>query len=136
MPRSFQLEIVTPTRIVDCGPVTYLRAPSQDGLFGVMAGHARAMISLAVGPVTGTGAGQSRRFATNGGYADIHGNNVQLLVETAEEAGEIDVARAESAVQRAHERLEQRAKARGIDEVRARAALQRALNRLALVGRK
>ena len=136
MPQSFQLEIVTPTRVIDCGQVTYLRAPSQDGLFGVMAGHTRAMIGLAVGPVTVTSAGQSRRFATNGGYADIHGNNVQLLVETAEETPEIDVARAESAVQRARERLGQRAKDRSIDEVRARAALHRAVNRLALLGGK
>ena len=35
-----QLEIVTPTKTLDQGEVDYLRCPSPDGLFGLMAGHA------------------------------------------------------------------------------------------------
>ncbi len=135
MPRSFQLEIVTPTRVIDCGPVSYLRAPSRDGLFGVMARHTRAMISLEVGEIKVVAGSQSRFYATNGGYADIHGNNVQLLVETAEEAGEIDKARAKAAAKRARERLAVRMR-KEIDDTRAEAALLRALIRLLVAGRK
>ena len=131
---SFQLEIVTPTRVIDCGQVTYLRAPSSDGLFGILAGHTRAMMALDTGPVKVTAGGRTRTFATNGGYADIHGNNVQLLVETAEETTEIDTPRAERAAQRARERLRQKARDRAMDETRARAALRRALVRLAVGG--
>lgn len=141
MPRSFQLEIVTPTRVIDCGPVNYLRAPSMDGLFGVMARHTRAMITLEVGEIKVVRRrspdgkeGQPRYYATNGGYADIHGNNVQLLVETAEEAGEIDVDRARSAAERARGRIYGREA--GIDEARAEAALHRALNRLGVAGKR
>ena len=132
MPQSFQLEIVTPTRVIDCGPVTYLRAPSSDGLFGVLAGHTRAMIALDTGQLKVTAESQTRTFATNGGYADIHGNNVQLLVETAEETTEIDSPRAERAAQRARERLREKARDKTLDEARAQAALQRALVRLAV----
>ncbi len=135
MPRSFQLEIVTPTRVLDLGPVNYLRAPSLDGLFGIMARHTRAMISLEVGEIKVMKEGKPQYYATNGGYADIHGNSVQLLVETAEAAGEIDVARAESAAERARERLAVHMR-KGIDEARAEIALHRALNRLGIAGRR
>ena len=135
MPRSFQLEIVTPTRVLDLGPVNYLRAPSLDGLFGIMARHTRAMISLEVGEIKVVKEGKPQYYATNGGYADIHGNNVQLLVETAEEAGKIDVERAKSAAERARERLAVRMR-KGIDEARAEIALHRALNRLGIAGRR
>jgi len=134
MPQSFQLEIVTPTRVIDCGPVSYLRAPSLDGLFGVMARHMRAMISLDVGEIKVVREGKPQFYATNGGYADIHGYNVQLLVETAEEAGEIDVKRAESAAERARGRVHSR-KA-DIDLARAEAGLHRALIRLMVAGRR
>ncbi len=134
MARSFQLEIVTPTRVIDCGPVNYLRAPSMDGLFGVMARHTRAMITLDVGEIKVVAAGSQPKFyATNGGYADIHGNNVQLLVETAEDAGEIDATRAKAAAERAHERI--RSRESSIDHSRAEAALHRALIRLIVAGR-
>jgi len=141
MPRSFQLEIVTPTRVLDLGPVNYLRAPSLDGLFGVMARHTRAMISLEVGEIKVVprrgpdgNEGKPQYYATNGGYADIHGNNVQLLVETAEEAGEIDAERAKAAAERARGRVHSRES--GIDEARAEAALHRALIRLVVAGRR
>jgi len=132
--RSFQLEIVTPTRVLDLGPVNYLRAPSLDGLFGIMARHTRAMISLEVGEIKVVKEGKPQYYATNGGYADIHGNNVQLLVETAEEAGKIDVERARAAADRARGRI--RSRKTGIDEARAEIALKRALSRLGIAGRR
>ena len=134
MARSFQLEIVTPTRVLDLGPVNYLRAPSLDGLFGIMARHTRAMISLEVGEIKVVKEGKPQYYATNGGYADIHGNNVQLLVETAEEAGKIDVERARAAADRARGRI--RSRKTGIDEARAEIALKRALSRLGIAGRR
>ncbi len=134
MTSTFQLEIVTPTQVIDCGPVSYLRAPSLDGLFGVMARHTRAMITLDVGEIKVVVGSQPKYYATNGGYADIHGNSVQLLVETAEETGEIDKARAEAAAKRARERI--RSRETGIDEARAEFALLRAVNRLGIAGRK
>ncbi len=133
MPEQFQLEIVTPTKVIDCGAVDYLRAPSDDGLFGVLRGHTRAMISLAVGEIKVTAGGSDRFFATNGGYADIHPGRVQLLVETAEEASDIDSARAKAAAGRAEERVHERSPE--IDNARAEAALHRAVNRLSVAGR-
>lgn len=129
MAATFQLEIVTPTAVIDCGQVDYLRAPSEDGLFGIMAHHTRAMMTLGVGEVKVTVGGKDTFYATNGGYADIHGNNVQLLVETAEEASSINDARAKAAADRARERLHGESR-RDIDHARAESSFARAMNRL------
>lgn len=134
MPETFQLEIVTPTAVIDCGAVKYLRAPSEDGLFGVMAHHARAIVSLKVGEIKFVQNGKTHYYATNGGYADIHGNNVQLLVETAEPADAINRDRASQAAERAKERVHDRTP--DVDHARAEAALQRAVNRLSVAGRR
>ena len=45
MAATFHLEIITPTKILDKGQVEYLRAPSTDGLFGVLHGHTKSMIT-------------------------------------------------------------------------------------------
>lgn len=134
MAATFQLEIVTPTAVIDCGQVEYLRAPSEDGLFGVMARHTRSMMTLGIGEVKVTAGGKDTYYATNGGYADIHGNNVQLLVETAEEAGSIDDARAKAAVQRARERLHSESR-KDVDQARAESSFARAINRLGVTQR-
>ncbi|RMF09377.1 MAG: F0F1 ATP synthase subunit epsilon, partial [Candidatus Neomarinimicrobiota bacterium] len=48
---TFQLEIVTPTRVIRRDEVEYVRCPGLDGSFGLLAHHAEAMMSLAVGPI-------------------------------------------------------------------------------------
>ncbi|MFC1481443.1 F0F1 ATP synthase subunit epsilon [Candidatus Neomarinimicrobiota bacterium] len=130
---QFQLEIVTPTKVIDCGQVSYLRAPGEDGLFGVLAHHTRAMVALAVGELKYTSDGKEHFYATNGGFADIQAGNVQLLLETAETFSEIDKDRAASAAKRARERLTERSAE--VDLIRAEAALQRATNRLGILTR-
>jgi F-type H+-transporting ATPase subunit epsilon len=99
-----------------------------------MARHTRAMITLDLGEIKVVKEGKPTFYATNGGYADIHGNNVQLLVETAEAAGEIDLDRAKEAAERARQRV--RGRDAGIDSARAEFALHRALIRLGVAGRK
>ncbi len=48
---TFALEIVTPTKTVDQGEVTYIRCPGADGLFGVMAGHTPGLFALSAGEI-------------------------------------------------------------------------------------
>ncbi len=124
---TFHLEIITPTRVYDEGQVSYVRCPGLNGSFGVLAHHTRSIFALEVGVVKVVRGEQTRYFATSGGYAEVLGDKVRLLLETAEYAGDIDIERANKAVQRAKERLQQKAH---IDAARARASLQKALNRL------
>ncbi len=128
---TFQLEIVTPTKTLDQGGVSYVRCPGTKGLFGVMGGHTEALFALAVGEIKVTKDGNTSYLSTSGGYAEVTREKVQLLLETVEEAQGIDAPRAQEACDRAKARL---SKKEG-DEVRTRAALSRAVNRLKVSSR-
>ncbi len=127
----FELEIVTPRGLKFSGEVRHVRAPGVRGYFGVLAGHTPFITPLATGEIDIDAGEGLRVFATSGGFAEVHGDHVLILAETAEEADEIDRERALAAKRRAEERL---SNPEGIDHMRARAALARALNRLKIAG--
>ena len=131
MSKTFQLDIVTPTKVISEGQVEYLRAPSTEGLFGIMSGHAVATMLMDIGEIKVTKEGKEFYYATNGGFADIRPESVMLLVETAEKLSDIDKDRAEVALKRAEDRL----KDNEIDLKRAKTAIDRARNRLKISNR-
>ena len=131
MSKTFQLDIVTPTKVISEGQVEYLRAPSPEGLFGILGGHATATILMDIGEIKITKAGKEFYYATNGGFADIRPESVMLLVETAEKVSDIDKDRAEAAMKRAKDRLKDNA----TDLKRAKTAIDRARNRLKISSR-
>lgn len=131
---AFPLEIVTPTKILDEGDVSYVRCPGLDGLFGIMSRHRPALVALTAGEIKVTQEGKDHFLATGGGYADIRWGKVQLLLETVERAAEIDVGRAEEALERARRRLS--SKEGDVDHVKARGSVSRALTRLQVAARK
>ena len=126
MSKTFQLDIVTPTKVISEGQVEYLSAPSTEGLFGILGGHAVATILMDIGEIKVTKDGKEYYYATNGGFADIRPESVMLLVETAEKVSDIDKDRAEKAIKRAKEKL----KDNEADLTRGKAAMDRARNRL------
>ena len=131
MSKTFQLDIVTPTKVISEGQVEYLRAPSPEGLFGILGGHATATILMDIGEIKITKAGKEFYYATNGGFADIRPESVMLLVETAENISDIDKDRAENAIKRAKDRLQNNE----TDLKRAKDAIARARNRLKITDR-
>ena len=122
----FQLEIVTPIKIFDEGQVEYVRCPGLDGSFGVMANHREAIIALGVGEIKVTKNGKDHFLATSGGFAEITKEKVELLLESYEQAEEIDTSRAEAALKL----TEERKLSEEIDSTRNDASLQRAVNRI------
>jgi len=128
---TFQLEIITPTQIFIEGQVSYVRAESPDGQFGIMAKHTPATIALGIGEIKVVKDGKETFYATNGGFADIQKESVLLLVETAEKISDIDKDRAESARQRAQERLQNKE----MDRARTQTAIAKAKNRLKVFNR-
>ena len=131
MSKTFQLDIVTPTNVISEGQVEYLRAPSTEGLFGIMGGHTVATILMDIGEIKVTKDGKEFYYATNGGFADIRPESVMLLVESAEKVSDIDVDRAEVALKRAKEQLNDNE----ADLARAKASIARARNRLKITDR-
>tara|TARA_B100000749_G_scaffold140994_1_gene108119 strand:+ start:159 stop:557 length:399 start_codon:yes stop_codon:yes gene_type:complete len=130
MSKTFQLDIVTPTKVISEGQVEYLRAPSTEGLFGILGGHAVATILIDIGEIKVTKEGKEFYYATNGGFADIRPESVMLLVETAEKVSDIDKDRAENAMKRAKDRFQDNE----TDLKRATDAIVRARNRLKIAG--
>ena len=129
MADSFTLEIISPSGKVFSGPMKHVRAPGQAGSFGVLPSHTPFITPLQVGVIDGTTAeGKELIVATSGGMAEVHGDKVVVLAETAEEKSKIDAERAKESRERAEKRLESHEP--DLDTERARAALARALNRL------
>jgi len=124
--KTFQLEIITPTRIFSEGQVSYVRAESPDGQFGIMSHHTAATIALGIGELKVVKNGKEYYYATTGGFADIQSESVLLLLETAELVLDIDVDRAEAAKKRAQDRLNDK----NMDKARSRTAIAKAKNRL------
>jgi F-type H+-transporting ATPase subunit epsilon len=127
--KPFTLEIIAPDRVVFSGEVTSFSAPGIEGGFQVLVDHAPFLSSLGVGQIkVKNREGVDTLFAANGGFVEVRGNKVVVLVESAERADQIDVDRAKAAQSRAESRLQNQTK--DIDVERARAAQYRALNRL------
>ena len=130
----FTLDIVTPTQNLDVIEVDYVRCPGIDGSFGIMANHQDGVFSLDIGEIMIQSKSDTKYYSTSGGFAEINENEVCLLVETIELSSEIDISRAESALQRANERKNKKNE-EDLDEVRIESSLSRALNRLRVAKR-
>ena len=126
--KKFHLDIITPTSIESFDSVDYVRIPSLDGLIGIKAKHAQAMIGLGIGEVRITKNNKQYFYSTSGGFADIATEGVQLLLETAEKAKNVNENRAQNSLDRAKNRL----KDPSTDLSRANEAILRAKNRLAI----
>lgn len=130
--KTFVLTVVTPERRVFQEAVNMVIVHTVDGEMGVLPGHIPLVAPLAIGPMRIKIGDAERSAAINGGFIEVTAQDVIILSESAEMAEEIDVARAESARQRALGRLEK--KQADIDYARAQAALQRAIVRLKVAG--
>lgn len=126
--RSFHLEIRTPEKLIYEGDVTSIRAPGVEGNFQILAGHIPFLTALEVGEICLRESETPQFMATSGGVFEVLRTGVTVLLETAEWASEIDVARAESASDRAQAQLATNAPE--LNRPLAELALARAQNRI------
>jgi F-type H+-transporting ATPase subunit epsilon len=129
IPTEIRLDIVTPDRLVAHDAVTDVTIPGKNGYLGILPGHAPLLTEVAAGELAYTSGGAKHFLAVNWGFAEVLGDRVIVLAQSAERAEEIDVERAEKAKTRAEERLKRFADPQ-VDMERARKALVRAMARL------
>ncbi|WP_406282677.1 F0F1 ATP synthase subunit epsilon [Embleya sp. NBC_00896] len=99
---ELHVELVAADRKVWSGEATIVIARTADGDIGIQAGHQPVLGVLESGPVTIRQAdGSVVIAAVHGGFISFADNNLSLLAEITELADEIDVARAERALERA-----------------------------------
>ena len=131
MAGNILLEVVTPEKAVVNEEVRTVVAPGVLGEFGVMIGHTPFLTTVKTGIIRYTDTdGKERYLFVSGGFAEALPDKVTILAESAERAGDIDVERAQAAIERAEKRLAEKDKKEQIDRVRANAALQRAMVRV------
>jgi len=126
--KGYQLRIVTPERVFYEGEVEMVEFNTTEGQIGVLPGHIPMTVIVAPGILTITEEEGSKEAALHAGFAEILPDKITILAEIIEWPDEIDAERAETALQRARERLENRDSQ--TDLARAETALQRAIARI------
>lgn len=107
MQDRIQLEVVTPEGVAVREQVDEVEAPGILGYFGVLPGHTPFLSQLKIGNVRYRIGNQNHFLAVTWGFAEVLPRKVTILVQTAERAEDIDLERAESARQRAEQRLKE-----------------------------
>jgi F-type H+-transporting ATPase subunit epsilon len=128
MADTFQLEIVTPSRLLVKDVAEEAQIPGSGGYLGILPGHAPLLAELAVGEITYRASGTTHTLSVAWGFVEVLPDKVTILAEAAERPQEIDLERAQKAKDRAEQRL--KSNDPEIDFTRAEDALQRAENRL------
>lgn len=130
---TLRLEVVTPEKTIVNEEVEMVLCPGEAGEFGVLPNHASILSAIKIGALVYRANGKDETMFVSGGFVDVNGNTCSVLAETAELARDIDEMRAREAHERARRRLEE--KKEELDVLRAEAALQRAIMRLKILGK-
>jgi F-type H+-transporting ATPase subunit epsilon len=131
LPSRLMLEVVTPEGLLLREEVDDVVAPGELGYFGVRPGHAPFLSTLGLGEISFGRDGQRSRLTCFWGFCEVLADRVNILAEVSERAETIDPERAESARQRAVERLKAIHGEAGYRE--ARADYIKAVTRLGVV---
>jgi len=129
MAEMLRLEMVTPYKQVLAVDVDEVTAPGTLGEFGLLPGHTPMLTTLKIGELTYRQGNELFHVAVNWGYLEVENDKVTVLVETAEPADQIDLARAKEALSRAETAI----KSMSPDDVefaQMEASLERALIRI------
>lgn len=124
---ELKVSLVAMDREIWVGPARMVVATTPEGEIGILPGHEPVLALLVDGAVRiETTDGQKVGAAVHGGFFSVANNEVAILAETAELDHEIDVERAQRALDRilADGTVDKREKAA---ELRARTRLKAAL---------
>ena len=104
---------------------------TTEGEIGIYKKHVPTTVIISPGILTITEENETKEAALHAGFAEILQDEVVIMAEIVEWPEEIDLKRAESARDRAQERLQ--SKTPETDVLRAETALQRALARIHVI---
>ncbi|HAF26633.1 MAG TPA: ATP synthase F1 subunit epsilon [Lachnospiraceae bacterium] len=122
------LKIVTPDRVFYEGEADMVEFNTTEGEIGVYKRHIPMTVIIKPGILTITEGEEKKIAALHAGFAEILPDAVTIMAEIIEWPVEIDEKRAEQAKERAEERL--RSRSPETDIARAETALQRAIARI------
>lgn len=122
------LEVVTPERMLFSEEIGMLFIRTGGGELGILPRHTALAATVKPGVIRVRFPDEHEDFIhTTGGFLQVLPEKITFLADVAELASQIDLERAERAKERAEQRLNQKD---GVDVARAETALRRALNRI------
>jgi F-type H+-transporting ATPase subunit epsilon len=139
MAKTFKVSIVTAEQVLLETEAVSLSLPGIAGYLGILANHAPLVTALVPGVMTvkhdeSGSTGTVSVFSVSHGFLEVANNEVSVMVDSCEPAPDIDVTRAEEALERAKQRLAERSNPE-VDADRAEAALAKAKARLMAAGK-
>ena len=105
MARKILLEVVTPEKLLLSQDVDMVIAPGSEGEFGVLPGHCHFLSTLRIGELRYQTGDIWHYMSVLWGFAEVTPAKVTVMAEVAEKAEDIDVGRAQQAVEMAEHRL-------------------------------
>lgn len=133
MADTFEIEIATPERSIVKEAAVRAQVPGKEGYLGVLPDHAPLLSELGIGTLSFVTAQGGRYIVCiHGGYVEILDNHVRVLANIAETGSEIDMERAQRALERAKKSMDTPSPnpADGADPASALAAAMRAEARI------
>lgn len=103
--RQLFCRVITPQDTIFDGEVNRVIARISDGEIGVLVDHSPTISTIEVGDVRILQGDETTVYATSDGFFKVSENLVQILVEEAILAEEIDVSAAEKRVEQAEQEL-------------------------------
>ena len=126
---TMQVELVSAERRLWSGEAEMVIARTTEGEIGILPGHAPMIGELGVGVLRIIEPGGNELpAAIHGGFLSVSATGVSVLADIAELGGDVDLARAQAAYDRASHTIT------GDDDAAALEALQRAKARLKAAG--
>jgi F-type H+-transporting ATPase subunit epsilon len=105
MANQIDLEIATPERLLVKEQVNEIQIPGKEGYLGILPGHAALLSQLGTGFLSYTAGNRKRYLSIHGGFVEVLPNQVRVLANIAERAEEINMERARTDLQAAHEQV-------------------------------
>ncbi|MHB1150807.1 MAG: ATP synthase F1 subunit epsilon [Eubacteriales bacterium] len=105
MPNNFKLEVITPVRQFLQADVEAATILCLDGEITILANHAPMVAALKIGALKIKENGTWRSAFQSEGFIVVRPDEVLIFAQTCEWPEEIDIARAEEAMNRALEKL-------------------------------
>ncbi len=126
---TMQVDLVSPERILYSGEAEMVLARTSEGEIAFLTGHAPFIGSLGIGrviirPVEGA----DEIAAVHGGFVEVSNDRVTILSDVAELASQIDLQRAQRALDEGERRTME------VDDAEALARLARARLRVQVAG--
>ncbi len=126
--KKFTLKIITPDRMFYEGTADMVEFNTTEGEIGIYKNHIPMTVIIKPGVLIVTDGETKKKAALHAGFVEILQESVTILAEVIEWPDEIDEKRAESAYDRAKDRIQK--KDPKTDVARAETALLRAMARI------